>query len=766
VFDVRFSIDRIAGTLKLILTDTSDYTGVSSVVGFYKVIYPDGIFRENTDALNPDFTIVDSETEITLRTSNGRLMFGTYTIIQQSNRNTGYVQEQSVFTFDFAEFTPAIENQSNTLTPIIQFDDASVTLVDNHTFVSHTYTLESDWPASTGVAGSETSTGAPLEMVDAGDYYEGIYEVLIQVETEYTTPDYTLVYKNQTTTTFDIRRFPSWTEIGALINLVKERLDASASKARYERLYWQISSLYVNILSNIRSGEPINDLVLEMQQVAYETSLCCNSDDYEYSDQPLTASPLSDYDGFLAVANSDGVVQFTSETNNVLRFQGTGSNSVTFNPATGTIIIGSISETLYVRYDTAAQGLNATQRQNARTNIQALARDVADTHTGTLAQNGALTVNGQMTINQAIALIINTLEDGSASSNVVSISNTNGGGLFLQRRGSLRVRARGDSLTSYYILELENNASVRTRVFGVIGTDGYTEIGRSAVPLTTVLLKVFGKVEHADAVNPAESATLGQVNSLIAIALEDVIAGESYRGTWNASTNTPTLVSSVGTTGHYYQVSVAGSTTLDGISSWVEGDEVVFNGTVWIKRASFGIKTLNGKTGSVVTLNQDEVPDGATYKQYSDTEKTKLAGIEAGADVTDGVNVGASIHGATSKTTPVDADTVALIDSADSNLLKKLSWLNIKATLKTYFDTLYQVVLISGTNIKTVGGTSVLGSGNIALPTGVTWTTVPANKTATGTVGQFARDADFIYYCYATNLWERTPIDTSTWSTV
>lgn len=42
-----------------------------------------------------------------------------------------------------------------------------------------------------------------------------------------------------------------------------------------------------------------------------------------------------------------------------------------------------------------------------------------------------------------------------------------------------------------------------------------------------------------------------------------------------------------------------------------------------------------------------------------------------------------------SKTTPVDADSVLIEDYADSNKTKKLSWANIKATLKTYFDTLY-----------------------------------------------------------------------------
>lgn len=50
---------------------------------------------------------------------------------------------------------------------------------------------------------------------------------------------------------------------------------------------------------------------------------------------------------------------------------------------------------------------------------------------------------------------------------------------------------------------------------------------------------------------------------------------------------------------------------------------------------------------------------------------------------------GDAINAASAKATPVDADMVGLMDSAASNVLKKLSWANIKATLKTYFDTLY-----------------------------------------------------------------------------
>lgn len=55
-------------------------------------------------------------------------------------------------------------------------------------------------------------------------------------------------------------------------------------------------------------------------------------------------------------------------------------------------------------------------------------------------------------------------------------------------------------------------------------------------------------------------------------------------------------------------------------------------------------------------------------------------------------DVATILHAATAKTTPVDADTMPLIDSAASNALKKVTWANIKATLKAYMDTLYSAI--------------------------------------------------------------------------
>lgn len=71
--------------------------------------------------------------------------------------------------------------------------------------------------------------------------------------------------------------------------------------------------------------------------------------------------------------------------------------------------------------------------------------------------------------------------------------------------------------------------------------------------------------------------------------------------------------------------------------------------------------------------------------------------------VSDAEVVEDAINGATAKTSLVDADLFGIIDSAAANVLKKITWANIKATLKTYFDGFY---LSSGDNTVTQSTTT------------------------------------------------------------
>jgi hypothetical protein len=92
-------------------------------------------------------------------------------------------------------------------------------------------------------------------------------------------------------------------------------------------------------------------------------------------------------------------------------------------------------------------------------------------------------------------------------------------------------------------------------------------------------------------------------------SITNAIGALNFKGTWNASTNTPTLASCVGTKGDYYVVSVAGATNLDGISNWGVGDWATYNGSVWqrveggadlngVNLSVSGTSTLSGLTAS------------------------------------------------------------------------------------------------------------------------------------------------------------------------
>ena len=61
----------------------------------------------------------------------------------------------------------------------------------------------------------------------------------------------------------------------------------------------------------------------------------------------------------------------------------------------------------------------------------------------------------------------------------------------------------------------------------------------------------------------------------------ETFTGLDFNGSWNASTNSPTLSSGTGTQGEFYIVSVAGTTNLDGVTNWGVGDYCFFNGTAW-----------------------------------------------------------------------------------------------------------------------------------------------------------------------------------------
>lgn len=85
-----------------------------------------------------------------------------------------------------------------------------------------------------------------------------------------------------------------------------------------------------------------------------------------------------------------------------------------------------------------------------------------------------------------------------------------------------------------------------------------------------------------------------------------------YKGTWNASTNSPTLTDGSGNNGDVYQVTVAGTQFSPAISFEV-GDKVVYNGATakyekW--DMTDAVSSVNGQTGAVV-LTTSNISEGS-----------------------------------------------------------------------------------------------------------------------------------------------------------
>lgn len=96
-----------------------------------------------------------------------------------------------------------------------------------------------------------------------------------------------------------------------------------------------------------------------------------------------------------------------------------------------------------------------------------------------------------------------------------------------------------------------------------------------------------------------------------------------YKGTWNASTNTPTLADGIGNAGDVYIVSVAGTQNLgSGSITFAVSDWVVYDGSIWQKSVnSNSVVSVNGYTG-VVVLTPDDV--GAANQNLSNLTTTSI----------------------------------------------------------------------------------------------------------------------------------------------
>lgn len=219
-----------------------------------------------------------------------------------------------------------------------------------------------------------------------------------------------------------------------------------------------------------------------------------------------------------------------------------------------------------------------------------------------------------------------------------------------------------------------------------------------------------------------DKAKVGHISITQDVDLDDIEtrvnlldAAVVLKGDWDASSG---VFPGGGTAknGWSYINSNLGEITIDGIKfnkfdrivALVNNASTTVYSPNWLKLDyTDNVLSVAGKVGSV-TLNTNDVAASTDKNYVTDADLVdigNLSGVNSGNET--GATIATLLHAASNKSAIVDADEVGGTDSANSFSLIRTTWTNVKAFLKTYFDTLYAAInnpTVTGKlSIKTTG---------------------------------------------------------------
>jgi len=124
------------------------------------------------------------------------------------------------------------------------------------------------------------------------------------------------------------------------------------------------------------------------------------------------------------------------------------------------------------------------------------------------------------------------------------------------------------------------------------------------------------------------------------------VSGLTFKGAWNAATNSPALLDGTGSVGDFYKVSEPGTFNFgNGAYDFVEGDWVIFAAGVWQRIGVHeAVASVNGQTGMVVLTAADVGALPADYEPPAYVPPP-FAAIHVQEQASAGTNGGATTAG-------------------------------------------------------------------------------------------------------------------------
>lgn len=144
-------------------------------------------------------------------------------------------------------------------------------------------------------------------------------------------------------------------------------------------------------------------------------------------------------------------------------------------------------------------------------------------------------------------------------------------------------------------------------------------------------------VTQAEVGNPSGVASLDGSGKVPVSQLPNSVM--EFQGSWNPSTNTPTLIDGTGDIGDVYWITVAFAGPVAGLSdasmiNFQIGDLVIYNGTVWqLTTPAAGVSAVNGAQGAV-TVNAINQLTGDVITTAASGSQSKASSLVATSNST------------------------------------------------------------------------------------------------------------------------------------
>lgn len=269
----------------------------------------------------------------------------------------------------------------------------------------------------------------------------------------------------------------------------------------------------------------------------------------------------------------------------------------------------------------------------------------------------------------------------------------------------------------------------------------------TAVSTNTITPAGIGAVATSALGANSGVATLDASGKLTSTQIPSSLTGAIvYQGVWNASTNTPTIpAAAAGNKGFYYKVSVAGSTSIDGFTSWTVGDLIISNGTTWdaVQGGSSDVTSVAGKVGAVTLVAGDvglgsvtnvaQLPNAQTLAITGDVTASATAlntGTIATTLANSGVTAGTYNNSATT-VTPFTVDAKGRVTGTGAAVTIAPTFTNIASKPTTLSGYGITDALSSGANASYTLTHGVLSSATLTTAATTANQVVDSNAVAT-----------------------------------